>query len=132
MSQENVELARRGYEAFARRDLDAVFELFDPEIEAHDPPEMPDAAVHRGHDAVRRDWQQTYELFEDFTIESTETIDAGDEVFAGIVQRGRPHGSRAVVEERSWQVVTFCDGVATRVEAFLERAQALKAVGLSE
>ena len=41
----------------------------------------------------------------------------------GIVQRGRPHGSRAVVEERSWQVITFRDGVATRVEAFLERAQ---------
>ena len=37
--------------------------------------------------------------FEEITIESTETIDAGDEVFAGILQRGRPHGSRAVVED---------------------------------
>ena len=73
-----------------------------------------------------------HDSFEEITIESTETIDAGDEVFAGIVQRGRPRGSRAVVEERSWQVVTFRDGVVIRVEAFLERARALEAVGLSE
>ena len=59
-------------------------------------------------------------------------IDAGDLVFAGIIQRGRPRGSEAVVEERSWQVTTFRDGVVTRVEAFLDRAQALEAAGLSE
>ena len=66
-------------------------------------------------------------VFEEVTIESTEMIDAGDVAVAGIVQRGRPRGSRAVVEERSWQVVTLRDGVVTRVEAFLERAQALEA-----
>lgn len=69
MPQENIELARRGYEAFARGDLDAALELMDPEIEAHDPPEMPDAAIHRGHAAVRRDWEQTAELLDDFSIE---------------------------------------------------------------
>ena len=70
--------------------------------------------------------------FEEVTVESTEMIDAGDEVFAGIVQRGRPRGSRAMVEERSWQVVTVRDGAVTRIEAFLERAQALEAAGLRE
>jgi len=31
MSQENVELASRAYEAFNRRDLDALLALVDPE-----------------------------------------------------------------------------------------------------
>ena len=70
MSQENVEIARRDYEAFARGDLDAVFDEFmHSEIEAHDPPEVPDATIYRGREAVRRDWEQTADLFEDFSID---------------------------------------------------------------
>jgi uncharacterized protein len=132
MSQENVEIARRGYEAFARRDLDAVFELFDPAIEAHDPPEMPDAAIHRGHDAVRRDWEQTYELFEDFTIEVEETLDCGDDVVVFLRYRGRGSESGAEVEAFMTHVWTVRNGKAIRLRQFLDREQALEAVGLSE
>ena len=131
MSQENVEIARRGYEAFARRDLDAVFELFDPEIEAHDPPEMPDAAIHRGHDAVRRDWEQTYELFEDFTIEVEETLDCGDDVVVFLRYRGRGSESGAEVEALMAHVWTVRNGKAIRLRQFLDREQALEAAGLS-
>ena len=131
MSQENVEIARRGYEAFARRDLDAVFELFDPEIEAHDPPEMPDAAIHRGHDAVRRDWEQTYELFEDFTIEVEETLDGGDDVVVFLRYRGRGSESGAEVEALMAHVWTVRNGKAIRLRQFLDREQALEAAGLS-
>jgi ketosteroid isomerase-like protein len=132
MSQENVDLARKGYEAFARGDLDAVFELFDPEIEAHDPPEMPDAAIHRGHEAVRRDWEQTYELFEDFSIEVQETIDCGDDVVVFLHYRGRGTESGAEVEASMAHVWTTRDGKAIRLRQFLDREQALEAVGLSE
>jgi ketosteroid isomerase-like protein len=33
MSQENAEVARRTFEAIARRDIDALLELYDAEIE---------------------------------------------------------------------------------------------------
>jgi ketosteroid isomerase-like protein len=132
MSQENVELARRGYEAFGRGDLDAVFELFDPEIEAHDPPEMPDAATHRGHEAVRRDWEQTYELFEDFSIEVEETLDCGEDVVVFLRYRGRGSESGAEVEASITHVWTVRDGKAIRLRQFLDRATALEAVGLSK
>jgi uncharacterized protein len=132
MSQENVDLARRGYEAFARRDLDAVFELFDPEIEAHDPPEMPDAAIHRGREAVRRDWEHTYELFEDFTVEIEKLIDCGDDVVVFLLYRGRGTESGAEVEASMANVWTVRDGKAIRLRQFLDRAKALESVGLSE
>jgi ketosteroid isomerase-like protein len=35
MSQENVERIRRGYEAFARGDVDAVLELLHPDVDWH-------------------------------------------------------------------------------------------------
>jgi ketosteroid isomerase-like protein len=33
MAQDNVEIARRGYEAFNEQDADGLFEFIDPEIE---------------------------------------------------------------------------------------------------
>jgi ketosteroid isomerase-like protein len=33
MSQENVEIVRRAWEAFARRDNESVFDFYDPEVE---------------------------------------------------------------------------------------------------
>jgi hypothetical protein len=33
MSQESVEVVRRGWEAFARHDSQSVFDFYDPEVE---------------------------------------------------------------------------------------------------
>ena len=71
--------------------------------------------------------------FEGHTIEATEIIDAGgDKVFVAILQRGRPRGSQTVVEGRWWVVMTLRGGELARTEVFPERAQALKAAGLSD
>src|SRR3978361_1510234 len=80
MSQENLDVVRRGYEAFARGDIDAAIEFMHPQVEAHDPPEAPDATIYRGREAVRRDWEQFSDLFEDFSIDVEKSCDRGDEV----------------------------------------------------
>jgi len=130
MSQENVELARKGYAAIARRDFDAVLELMDPNIESHNPPEVPEAGVHRGHDAVRRDWEQTFELFEDFSIDVEQYFDAGDELVVFLLYRGRARGSSADIEAKMAHVWTIRDGKATRLRQYLDRGEALEAAGL--
>ena len=132
MSQEDVDRIRRGYEAFGRRDLDAALEMADPAIEAHDPAEMPDAAIHRGRDAVRRDWEQTLELFDDFTIDVEEVLDAGEEVVVFLHYRGRGKESGAAVELRMAHVLTIQDGMAVRLRQYLDRAEALEVAGMPE
>jgi ketosteroid isomerase-like protein len=119
MSQENREIAQQGYEAFARRDFDAALALMDPEIEAHNPPEVPEAGVHRGHDAVRRDWEQTLDLFDDFSIEVEKYFDAGDELVVFLCYRGRGRGSDAEVVAPMAHIWTIRDG---------HRADAVRAV----
>lgn len=53
MSQQNVELTRRGLEAFNSRDVDAAIALCDPNIELHSAlSEI--GGVYRGHDGLRR------------------------------------------------------------------------------
>ena len=54
MSQENVEVVRRHQNAFNRRDMVTLLELTDPNVEWWDRADDPDAAVHRGHDAVTK------------------------------------------------------------------------------
>ena len=132
MSQENLDLARRGYEAFARGDLDSAIEIMHPEIEAHDPPEAPDATIYRGREAVRRDWEQFSNLFEDFSIDVEKSFDRGDEVVVFLRFRGRARESNAEVEAPMAHVWTIRDGKAVRLRQFLDRAEALKAAGLEE
>jgi ketosteroid isomerase-like protein len=137
MSQENVERIRQGYEAFNRGDIFDAAKDFDPNIEWRIPFELPDSPpdeTYRGPAAIIGFWKTWRAAFDDFRIELEEIIDAGDRVivFGGV--RGRGAGSGADVKTPSFpQVWTFGDdGRPVRVEMYPSRAEALKAVGLSE
>jgi uncharacterized protein len=129
VSQENVELARQTYDAFNRGDLDLVLGAFDADVEVHDPPEMPDAAVHRGHDAVRRDWQRTFDSFEEFSIEVEECQDLGEDLLVLLRYRGRGRGSGVSVDAQLAHLLTIRDGKLVRMRQFMDRAAALEAAG---
>ena len=130
MSQENVEIVRTRYEHLARGDFSPLAEVAD-DYEFVTSPEVPDAGTYRGEAAQR--WVKSWvESFEGLTIEATEIIDAGDKVFAALLQRGRLRGSQTQVEGRWWEVDTFREGNVARTEIFPDRAQALEAAGLSE
>jgi ketosteroid isomerase-like protein len=132
MSQENVEIVRAVFDQFARGDFGRWFDLTTDDFEFVTSPEIPDAGTYYGAEARRwiAAWVQS---FEGHTMEATEISDAaGDNVFAGFLQRGRPRGSQSAVEGRWWTVVTFRQGAMARIEVFADRAEALEAAGLSE
>ena len=52
MSQENVELVRRAYEAWNEGGAEATQEFWADDVEWHDPPNLPDSRVVRGRTAV--------------------------------------------------------------------------------
>jgi ketosteroid isomerase-like protein len=55
MSQANLEVVRRAFEASQRRDAEAAFALYDPRIEIEDEPSTPGTTRYRGVDGLR-DW----------------------------------------------------------------------------
>jgi ketosteroid isomerase-like protein len=89
MSQENVEVVRRGYEHL-RRTGELLWELIDQEISVHDPPIGPDSRVWHGHDGLRAAFANVEESFDDYSFEAEEFHDAGDEVVVFV----RLHGTR--------------------------------------
>ncbi len=63
MSQENVEVVRRAFEAYVRGDLETSLAAFDPEVETYDH-DLPDAGEYRGVEGLLRwqaDWDREWE-----------------------------------------------------------------------
>jgi ketosteroid isomerase-like protein len=131
MSRENVELARRAFQAFNDRDLDAVLAGLDEEVEAF--PRL--AAVeggYRGHDGVRRWWAQLLDAFPDFHVEILEVRDLGDRMVLTLRLRGHGAGSDTPIDATHWQVTQLRDGKVIRWRVYTSESEALEAVGLSE
>src|SRR6185503_9629086 len=95
MSQENVEVVQRTYEAFNRGDLEEMLSYVDPEIELHSAiVGGAEGNVYRGHGGFRRWFADSFESFEDITSVYSEFRDLGDRVFAfgHVHARGRESG----------------------------------------
>jgi ketosteroid isomerase-like protein len=139
MSQENVEIVRRVYDAAARRDAATVLALYDPDVEL-DASRLgiagiagEDTAVYLGHDGLRRFFRGWHEAWTNIAYDFEELIDAGDEhVIAVVTRRARGRASGVAVERPFALVWTLRGGKVIRVAWFLARAEALEAVGLSE
>jgi ketosteroid isomerase-like protein len=92
MSQDNVEIVRRIYEAIAHRDTDAVLALHDPDV-TWDATRgtklggLVGAGIYHGHKGLA-DWtRQWNDAWEDSEWSPNELIDAGENVVAGKIVR---------------------------------------------
>ena len=134
MSQENVEIVRRSWEAWSRGDLGSVLESYDPEIEWDMSSYLgwPEAQLYRGHKAVHAFFEQWLGAWESYEAEVKELIDAGDRVVSLGWQRGRFGGSEAAVEMQYAQVFTLGEGKIVRVQVHSDPAKALEDAGLPE
>ena len=138
MSEENVELVRRAFEAFNRGGVDACVSegIWSPEVVWDVTPSgIPGLGTYRGHEEVKAffedDWFKAFP-FEEWEVELEEVIDAGDRVIGMSRQHGRGASSGAVAELELAQVATVRNGQIVRVDNYLDREKALEAAGLRE
>jgi ketosteroid isomerase-like protein len=131
MSQENVEIVRRVYDAYLSGDFETALAMIDSEVE-WDGSVRPEGNVHRGHEGVAealRTWTGTWESFR---LEVEEIIDAGDHVVVVERQSGRGKGSGLPLAQQTFSVFTIRDGKIVRWKGFLDKEPALQAAGLRE
>ena len=134
MSQQNVEIVRAANRAFEAGDVEVALAALDPDVEWHGTVGgMDEGRVYRGRDAVAEGFTDYFAVWERMAMTAVEYIDAGGDdvvVFHHEVARGRESG--VVVESDPATINTVRDGIIVRVRSFMDRAQALEAVGLSE
>jgi ketosteroid isomerase-like protein len=80
MSQENVEIVRRSFEAFNARAVDDLVSLSDPDCEWLPFRAQLEGVVYRGHEGVRRFVRDMDEDWEAFRIDPLEFHDRGKRV----------------------------------------------------
>jgi ketosteroid isomerase-like protein len=152
MSQENVELVRRYFEAVER--AVAVYwqgprSLADSLRAGEAPPEIADAMRYlhpniewksaligitaRGHEDTARGVDQFLDAAQDYRINVPEVTDLSDgQVLAVVRLAMKGKASDIDVNATIFSIVTVEDGLIIRMDEYPERAEALEAVGLSE
>ncbi len=133
MSQENVEALKAVYERWGAGDFWTP-EIFDPDIEVVWAGEMPDLPKGgRGLSAVETSMRTWLAAWDEYRWEADSFISLQeDRVLVFITARGRGKGSSVDVEAHWAHLWTLREGKATRVEGFIDQAEARKAAGLRE
>ena len=129
MSQENVEIVRNAYRGLDERGVDGLLEFIHEDVEYL--PVEESGAVRR-HDGMRRYMEGWLDAWDEFRIVPTEFRESGEDVFVTVVLNGRGRGSGVEVTREGCQVWHFRDGRGARIEEYVDRAEALEAVGLRE
>ena len=129
MSQENVEIMRRGYGHFmatgeVRAHADLVWDVSRLG--------WPDQQIYAGAAGANQFNAEWADSWDDWEMEAEEYLDAGERVVVILTQRGRSKATGIPVEMRFAQVWTLWDGLGIRMELYANVEEALDAVGLRE
>jgi uncharacterized protein len=132
MAAGDLEIVRRGYDAFNRGDVAAVLAVLDPEVVWHAPPNLPESGAFRGRDQVRR-WLESYgDAWEETGVDIEEIREEGDRVVAQVRVSGRGRGSGIPVSGNSdLHVWKLRDGLVYFVRMYQGTVDALEAEGLT-
>jgi ketosteroid isomerase-like protein len=132
MSQENVELVRKAFEA----DLaEAAKTYWHSEIEYIEDPRLPGASSYKGRDVVLRCWRGYLEVLgaeDDIEVSVERVFDAGERQVPFVQFRGHASTSGIPFEHLWGYVVEVREERIAYVRAYYEPRDALEAAGLSE
>src|SRR4029453_6624948 len=106
MSQGNVELVTRVFDAFNRRDLDGALALVHGDVEFGSRIAAMEGG-YNGHEGIRRWWRTILDASPDRTIKIVEVCDLGDVTLTRAHARGHGAVSQIPYEETVWSVARW-------------------------
>jgi ketosteroid isomerase-like protein len=133
MSQENVELVRHAFQAFAAEGIEAALSFFSPDCVWYTTDRWVDGSAYRGHDGMRMLTAAFADNFDGYRYEVGDIRDARDRVVALTHMTGQIKRSESSISQPVGLVISdFRGGKFGEVRAFATWDEALKAVGLVE
>ena len=133
MSQENVEIMRKGMYAWNQHDAGLWLSYAAPDVEWMPAgPAAVERTVYRGHDEVASGFAAIWQTWEVFHLEEAQIRDLGDSVlWLGRVKL-RGSASQIDLDQEFAAHTRLQDGQVIAVRTFLTWREALEAAGLSE
>jgi hypothetical protein len=130
MSEEILETIERAIAAINERDIDGYLACCTEDVRLHLPGV---AGVHEGADGIRRFFGDIEDAGPDFRIDIERTEGAsGGRVLAFLRVNFHGRASGLSIPSETGNVYEFEEGKISRVQIFLDRAEALVAAGLSK
>jgi hypothetical protein len=131
MSQENVALTRRAFDALNRRDWDGFLALMHEEVEAGSRQVAIEGGYH-AHQGLRRWWTDLFDAFPNYSAQVEELRDLGDVTVARVCGRGQSAHGDAPVVDQFWVSSRWLDGRCVWWRSCSTEREALEAAGLRE
>jgi ketosteroid isomerase-like protein len=131
MSQENIDVVKRGIDAYLRGDESGMLEMAASDIIVTQFPDQPDLRDYHGHEGLMEVMGRWIGAWDDWSIEILGIRDVADLVFVSARQRGRGKGSGVPVEGEVTLVFTVRQGKIARWQMFSSEREALEGVGLA-
>jgi ketosteroid isomerase-like protein len=114
MPSRQLDIARRGIEAYNRGDLEALFELVTDDVEFVVPDTMANSGTYVGAEGFQAMIGQWDEAWDEFRVEIEEMIEEGDVVIVSVAQFGRGRGSGIETQMGAAHLMRFRDGRLSR------------------
>jgi ketosteroid isomerase-like protein len=131
MSQENVTVVQRFFDAWNARDADALADNAHPQAEILLPRNLLEGGSYTGPEGARRALADALETWEETTVTVEAIREAGDQVVVlGRTFNTPPGGPRT--ETIAGYVVRVQDGKVAHLRPFMSHGEALEAAGLLE
>ena len=132
MSEENVEVVRRAFEAWNQGGAQSAKRFWADDYEFHDPPNFPDPRVVRGRDAVAAYLKDQTSVIGDLKVTIVD-VRARDETVVVRIE-ATAHGAESGVDVpvEATQVFEVAAGRLQRGRIFMTWEEALEAAGLRE
>jgi ketosteroid isomerase-like protein len=125
----STDLLREVYDAFARRDLQTLAGLADPDFEMDLTDRVLNPATYRGAEGLGRFLEELDELWASMDLELEQVVERGDEALALLRVTLRGRGSGVELKDRVVQLWTLRDGKLLRMELRQDAAAALAEFG---
>lgn len=127
MSSENVNQLRSAYEAFKRRDLPFIFNLFDENVTIYQSELLPWGGNYHGLQGVKEFFARLLQHI-DSQVDPNQFVEAGDHIIAISHLHGTVHSNNKPFDLTAVHVWTFRNGKAVRFEIYIDTPQMLAAL----
>jgi ketosteroid isomerase-like protein len=133
MSEQNVEIVRRLFDAVGRADVETALRYVRPDGEWINPAYAMEPGIRRGLDGVRTALMALRDAFAHLSFDISQMVDLDDRVLVTGTFSGVGRTSEAAFGPQTFgAVVTLAGGKVRRYEWFLDVEEARETAGLSE